>query len=274
MNMRKNQFPTFENPLASEVRSLENELFFAYQLVMSLIPQDFKKVLDTYYSCESVEATYQWEREAIEEIIKGAKILGKDQGSYFEPRAYCPLCGDGSTSPYDHGFAIPEGLRRHLGVWGGNRRCEVIHLVSRYARNYWDKKFRSQVEVQQKEKAQEEELRRRTETLFQIEPNSEPVLLDTGNMFRPGRSKDGITWAEKRIEDLGFTTNVAGNTKSYTDTRESIVVYADPTSGGIISFRAYSYPFKRKAKRISYFELRDTWKNHLKEKYNAWIDAL
>lgn len=255
----------------SRIKRLEESLFFAHQLVLSLIPEKYRSIMESYSSCESIDDTYSWKRRVCDEIISCAETLDVDQGSYFQPRAYCPLCGEGSSSPYDQGFAVPEGLKRHLSGWGGNRGCEVINLTSHYAREYWDRKFKSIVETERMDKALTLERRMKSETIYLVDPNSDPKLLDTEKAFFPSRSGEEIEWAENRLAELGFVESLASNVKSFTDVKENIIIYADPTVHGKITFIAYKSPFKRRSKRLATFEIRDSWKNGLKAKYEDWV---
>jgi hypothetical protein len=88
---------------------------------------------------------YQWLGTAIDHVIAQTRpIPGQST-----PRAYCPLCGEGAQSlviGYD-GYALPDGLRRHLGGMGNARSCRVMDVVRTLARDSLGRRERSRLET-------------------------------------------------------------------------------------------------------------------------------
>jgi hypothetical protein len=51
------------------------------------------------------------------------------------PRAICPLCGDDSNNPFSiRGFAVPDGLLRHLEGSHNAIQCPVFEIACALAR--------------------------------------------------------------------------------------------------------------------------------------------
>jgi hypothetical protein len=46
--------------------------------------------------------------------------------------------------------------------------------------------------------------RRATETLYRIDPHREPELMGGRYQWRPVRGHESLSWAEERLEELGF----------------------------------------------------------------------
>src|SRR5262245_27678032 len=99
-------YTRWENPYDDTIRRLKADLHEARRAILHLMPEGMQQLLTSYYSCESRQQTYEWEQSVPKRIIEAAVVLSREQGSYFTHRAYCPLCGSGSTSPYESGFTI------------------------------------------------------------------------------------------------------------------------------------------------------------------------
>lgn len=115
----RSYYPTSTDPRDDTIRWLRDELYMTRVTVLSLAKSEHRQLLNSYHQRETRAESYAWESDVAGKIIDSASILPPEQGSYLGPRAFCPLCGDGSSSPYDTGFSVPEGLRRHLVGWGG-----------------------------------------------------------------------------------------------------------------------------------------------------------
>jgi hypothetical protein len=135
------RYPEWNNPAEDAIRRLKSDLYEARTTIIELMPEDIQRLLTSYYSCESRQQTYGWAESVADEIVESAEVLPRQQGFYFSDRAYCPLCGHGSESPYESGFAVPEGLRRHLVGWGNTRQCRVMEAALYLAGDYWHDKF-------------------------------------------------------------------------------------------------------------------------------------
>lgn len=270
--MVKRSSPEWQSPLEKEIEKLRQELSSANRTILDLMPPNIRQILDSYHSCTSTDSIHEWRVEAIEKLIRSAKILSREEGSYWDERAYCPLCGDGSTSPYASGFKVPEGLRRHLDGYGNNSRCGVMVAARKLAEDYLTWSYGASEKVQQAEQLKQIEERKLNETLYLTSPDGPPELIETGRYWSPERCDKGIVWAESRLTELGFKIKLDGKTKSYIDDREDIIVYADPRTDKEISFRAYKKPLSKRAnKALKHFKLRDSWKHGLKEKYQTWL---
>lgn len=128
--------------LQNQVRGLEDKLWMTRRALIGLMPEDVRNVLDSYRS-RGDEPTnlYAWSRQAAEEIVALARDVeqplyqGQPLGS---PRAFCPLCAAGTSSPYESGFALPEGVTRHLLGTYNCRQCDVFEAAFELARSYRD----------------------------------------------------------------------------------------------------------------------------------------
>jgi hypothetical protein len=240
------------------------------------MPDEVEEFLSSFYTCKSRQETYSWDESTAHKIIALAKRITPEEGAYFSNRAYCPLCGRGSSSAFSHeaGFSVPEGLRRHLVGWGdrGNQ-CPVFGAAMSLARDYWHVKFHDQEVAEEAEKQARILERKKTEALYQIAPNEEPELIDerAGYSNSP-RNAEEMAWAEERLSELGFQINSEGNVKSYISEMENFVVYADPRSNGEIRFTVYKKPLPKRRRRALWnrsFSLKDNWKHDLRGKYES-----
>lgn len=125
---------------ARTIRQLQEDLYIAQSVILSLMPKEAKDILTSYNDCASPEATYRWVDSTAKRVIEIAETIPEDPY-----RAFCPLCGEGSISSVVRGFSYPEGLRRHLIGWGDRiHQCSVIQAVNGLARQYWKDKFPEQ----------------------------------------------------------------------------------------------------------------------------------
>lgn len=265
------------------IRRLRDELYMTRMTVLSLMKNGHRKILSSYYSRETRAESYGWESEVADAFIDGATILPREGGSYFGPRAFCPLCGNGSSSPYDTGFSVPEGLRRHLVGWGKGNQCAVFKVASNLAHEYWDEKFREgELREREAEHAREQQ-RKAHETLFLVDLFNDPQLIDASLGYgAQARSAEQLVWAEERLSALGFKREEQGRTLSYVDDRAESIVYADPRQIGEISFVLYQKPLPKKRPRgatfpslSGRFRMADSWKIDLRSKYEKRVkDAL
>ncbi|WP_136525368.1 hypothetical protein [Geomonas ferrireducens] len=270
------------NPIQAyiaEIERLKNELFEARVTILNLMPEKIARILSSYYEVKSTREGHNWEHEVAELIISEAKLLSKEDGSYWQDRAYCPLCGRGSNSPYDRGFAIPEGLRRHLTGWGNATRCEVMEATFRLARNHWYRSFHEKEEQVKNENQLLLAEKKKTETVYLIDLYAEPCLMDEGiySWDGPTRGEEELVWAEKRLDGLGVMTSIEGNVKKYIDETDNYLLLADPRVNGKITFKVYLKPLAKKGKgrgrslHYQSFYIQDKWKNDLPAKYAARV---
>lgn len=271
---------TYDDQRDVRIRTLEDQLAVARSAVLGLIPETIRSLLTSFYACDCRQDTYGWDYRVAEDVTAVASVLPRDQGSHFGERAYCPLCGHGSSSPYEFGFSLPEGLRRHLVGWGApHNQCVVFATVSQWARDHWSGRFQESDARERAANAARIRERRRSEVLYRIDPLSEPVLGD--DFLRHGcaaRSDSQLAWAESRLSALGFRCTVDGRIKSFVDEQESHIVYADPRVEGEIQLLVYRLPLPKRRGGIGRtlsrrFRIADAWKHDLRSKYLARVSA-
>jgi hypothetical protein len=256
------------------IKKLESELYMTRLKLLSIVPEKFHEIFRSYCSCETRESTYHWYDDAAERIIDLSVPLSPEHGSYWRPRAYCPLCGDGSQSPYDEGFALPEGLRRHLTGWGNSRQCVVTEAAFEIARTHFHEKFSAAEQAERTQHHIKHAERLQTESLLRIGPTQEPELMNEGSFLMPPRDLSEMAAAEARLLQLGFVKSEDGRVVQYYLDTDSHGVYADPRRKTEIQFNVYKKPFPKKIRRdrinrAKYFTLKDSWKNDLKGKFEA-----
>lgn len=247
---------------------LQDQLDRASRSIISLMTEEVQKILWGYVDCESQSDAHRWRNIAAAEIIQLAEAFPSE----FFPssnRAYCPLCKDGALVLYESGFKVPEGLRRHLIGWGDEKnQCIVFGAAMSLARDHSGERFR---EKQAEEAASIARERRRSETLYKIDPNTSPALIDEGIPFSSFRGVAEMAWAEDRLLALGFKIDLDLNVKSYTSESDTVIVYADPRRKYQIEFSIYRKQFAqgRAERPIGYFGLSDYWKNSIDQKYQS-----
>ncbi len=253
------------------ISNLKRDFDRAVRGIISLMPEDAQSILKSFYDCESKNNTDRWRTIAALQVIHLAKPLPNGV-SHSRDRAYCPLCGGGTTPPSDEGFAIPEGLRRHLIGWGDRQtQCFVFNAVELGARSHWSDKFHDQKQT----RLAELEERRKSETLFKVDPDEPAKLIDEGFSWSKPRNNDELIWAENRLATLGFETHVEKNVRSYTSKPDHFVVYADPRANGRIEFKVYLNGRSASGPAYSWFTLTDYWENDILRKYEIRLrDAL
>jgi hypothetical protein len=152
-----------------------------------------------------------------------------------------------------------------------------MEAATNLARDYWHDKFHAAEEAAEAEKQARTAQRKRSEMLFQARPDRDPQLIDEeiGYGATP-RNDSELAWAEQRLVDLGFQITSEANVKSYVSEHEDFVVYADPRTKGEITFTVYKKPLPKRGRVprirknfLNYFRLMDSWKNDIREKYEA-----
>lgn len=126
------------NPFEERIRRLEDDLFLARTAIIDLMPEPAQKVLDSYYGAENAWA---WSREASEKVVSLCEdVIPSVYDGYDSPRAKCPLCKSGPATPYHEGFALPEGLIRHLLGTHNSRACPVFDAARALSRDYFKRR--------------------------------------------------------------------------------------------------------------------------------------
>ena len=261
------------NNAPNEKERLERALESARRTILSLLPDRVQDRLRSYYELQTWHDFHRWEHDIIEHFVENAFVLPETVNSYFAPRAYCPLCGSSSSAPYEHGFSLPEGLRRHLKGWGNVRPCDVVEQVLAMVLDSRREKFD---EFEAKENAEKKailESRRAQEPLFDLGPTLGVRLIDESLDFgMEPRGSSSLVFAIERLKTLGFEIIETGHTGKFTIISGEYTVYADPRSAGRIKMVVYPPTPARPRRRgysVSYqtFEMHDSWKHDLKGKF-------
>lgn len=144
MARRAESSPTGD--LQKKVRRLEDDLWLARMAIVDLMPQTAHQLLTTYHGLNTQRELQHWAQRTAEQIVElcnmpkpAAVIDGYVAGSR---RAVCPLCGGGTSGPYEKGFAIPEGLLRHLLGTYNAHRCSVFGAAYELAKGGIESPFR------------------------------------------------------------------------------------------------------------------------------------
>jgi hypothetical protein len=265
------------NALVTEIERLREQLYDARRCIVDLMPEHYGDMLESYYRCESRPDRHRWQYATADEIVDDVieqrqQLANIADRAYYDDRAPCPLCGGESSSPYTRGFALPEGLRRHLTGWGQSQRCPVMEQTRGLAQDYWRSKFADQDQAEEDAKEAQLAERRKSETLYRTTPGGKSELIDAG-YYGTVRTPDGLQWAEDRLRGLGFTIDCTDRVWSATWSDAEFTVYADPRLPGQISFRAYpTAGARRRARHIGRyhpFSLPDAWKHDLPGKFRA-----
>lgn len=165
----------YELTVAKEtIKRLEEYLYEAREDLINLVPYDLSNILLSYYSCVNRSQANGWRESIIDKILSHAKLLSRDEGVYFGDRAYCPLCGKGTSAPYEKGFSHPEGLRQHLDGYVQSRQCSPMKAAYSLAVSHWNQKFGEDERREAEEKIKDEAERRKSETLYVLSLYGEP----------------------------------------------------------------------------------------------------
>jgi hypothetical protein len=253
---------------------MEDEIDSLQRLVISLMPEKYQNLLNSYYGVESLQARYQWANKIADEITELTLPLPSSNSYLNQERALCPLCGDSSSSPYESGFTLPIGLHRHLVGFGNTFQCGVFKAAENLAKDYWHYKYAESDMAEEQRKRDEISSRKTKELLFKIEPDRDPVLIDESVYHDQTRSPQSLKQAEQRLSSLGLVKQTITNSVQYTYVHGQYIVFADPRIEGKIEFRVYKQPKVPTTKkshgkhRFEYiFYLLDKWKNSLNTKF-------
>lgn len=124
-----------KSPLEDKVRRLEDELYLTRSAMIRLMRPELEGLLSDQVHCKTFEEVSKWEGRAVAGIIDFAARVEQptEVDPYGRPRVLCPLCNQGPQSPYDQGFLLPEGLRRHLTGTYNSRQCSVFRAANEMA---------------------------------------------------------------------------------------------------------------------------------------------
>jgi hypothetical protein len=220
-------------------------------------------------------------------IVEIAQRVAEPPPHGGSARAYCPLCRGGVTGSQnyfgEYGYAVPEGLERHLRG-SGSPTCPVLRALEEQAQVSLRRTLAHARELAEHRKA----ARRRSERMFFVDPLGPPELLDEGSHWWLGgggaRSAKDLVAAEERLRELGFTTEADGNVVTYKYRQEPYTVLADPRISGRLVFRVYdeaqlaktSGPrnpriraLSRRSSLVEQFHLLDSWRRDLPGKFQT-----
>ena len=210
----------------------------------------------------------KWENDLFKEIRAISSTIKTEY--YLGDRAFCPLCHRGSSHPSAEGFALPNGLYKHLmGI--GARECSVFNVLKNFTWDYFETISKKESILKKGIHAE----RMATETLLKISLHKDPDLLNLESTlsFRSYKSEKQLKLIEPRLKQLGFKKTTKNRVRSYIFENEEYFVYADPRELGKVVFYAYKKPLPIKASNKSRslneysFYMMDSWKNDLKEKF-------
>jgi len=146
MVRRLNRPPEIPSPYKERIQGLELDLLIARLGILELMPEQVQRLL-RHHGCDTHEAVSEWRRSTAEKIVELAKPrpaseMG-DQGG-TTPRSACPLCGGGRMNAVGiEGFAVPDGLLRHLMGLKGAYQCSVFRAAEALAHDSVDRKLPS-----------------------------------------------------------------------------------------------------------------------------------
>ncbi|HEX8615691.1 MAG TPA: hypothetical protein VF800_30785 [Telluria sp.] len=75
-----------KTPEQEKIRRLEDELFSARLIIIGLMPERQRQILESYRDCGTRTDTYCWGNKIAEELIATAEFIP----AHFGGRAYCP----------------------------------------------------------------------------------------------------------------------------------------------------------------------------------------
>lgn len=250
----------------NEEPALRRLLREANETVLHLLPREVREVIEAPYpGLETWSDIYRWESQAIQQVIRSAKPI-ECSSREFGPRAMCPLCGYGGANFYEDGYALPEGLARHLEGYGKTQQCRVMKAARWLVRDLFGAKARAAEYAEDERRKQEQESRSRRETLFQIHPDAPAELIDAGWGPKPVRDGSQLEWALQRLVSLGFCVTRDDNIITCTRDWGQGIAYADPRRQGAIEVRVFSKIKPRRKARVPLTRgmLHDRMKNDLK----------
>ena len=254
--------------LEGELRKAYDKLYTTRRAIVELMPKAIAERLRNFDGCQSEREFYDWTRSVIAFIIQEAVPI--TEASYFQPRGFCPLCHQGSSGPYDSGFTLPEGLRRHLEGFGNVRQCNVSQAAFALAGDSLAKRFAA-ADAEQLQRTRE---RREQELLILTHPNKVPMLRDELPGWRAtARDDEEFQAAERELAELGFNRIVEGNVANYRMLQNGYLVLADPRARGRLDFIVLRDGDKARRPNCATFHMLDTWSKDRRGKFRSRLAA-
>lgn len=265
--MRRGIFPNLIEQENEAVRRLRDELYRARRDIVELMPENITRLMQGYYGCKTRHDHHDWEQCVVEAIIGMA--VPDPEASHWQPRARCPLCRGGSSGPYDVGFTIPEGLRRHLVGFGNVHQCSVTRAAFAMARDALEDNFTRA----DQDAVSKTEQRRSTERVFNIGPRKPAVLLEEDMWGSAPRDEAAMARADGRLAELGFERTELGNVVSYRLVRDGFEVCADPRQATRLNFTVCPAARGRGRQPEASFFILDSWRHGVPAKFEERLKA-
>ncbi|MNN07717.1 hypothetical protein D3C81_1205480 [compost metagenome] len=128
----------------AQLLELKNELYSARRIIIDLIPDEtLRSILMSYQECKVTDNARVWVQSISDRIANLAKVRPAAEMGDFpsnSPRACCPLCGGESEAVAKgiSGFAVPDGLKRHLLGSHLTSQCKVLAAAMQLCREHLD----------------------------------------------------------------------------------------------------------------------------------------
>jgi hypothetical protein len=235
------------NEYNKHLRDLERQVADLRHTVIDLAPERFRDLLQVCnHSISSRRDCADWKREAIAAIVEQTEP--EPRLSMLDERSACPLCGSYGITCRS-GFALPEGLRRHLVGDRKARPCKVIQAAFNLVRD----QHASQFEIAEQAEREEKERRLRSLPTVLIDPAKEPLtLFESESRWERLRSPEELVQADELLRKIGFVIEKENNVTAYKFMQgATIMVMANPREQGKVSFRIFKRSGKHRWKRIS-----------------------
>ena len=260
----------------------ERKITILRRNILYMLPEEFQEILSDYYNCKTRKELYLYINNSIEKITEAAEPLDidKDEILFYLRRGnseelivlFAGILGQRAWIQFAFRF------RRHLKGYGNMQQCIATKAIFELATDYYDRHFKDKEE---ENKALHLKNRRETETLFQIDPDEEPQLIDEYFYGENYRDAKGIEWAGERLIEMEFIKSKEGNILSFVKDYGDFVMYADIRAKKRISFDVFINPNtahnknKAKYKKLySNIHILDGWSNDLAKKINDKIQKL
>lgn len=270
--MRRGVFLDLHEQQNETMRRLQDELYRARRDIVDLMPENIARLMQGYHQCKTRHDHHAWEQSVVEAVIGMA--TPDPEASRWQPRARCPLCRGGSSGPYDVGFTVPEGLRRHLEGFGNVHQCSGTRAAFALARDALQGDF---TRADQDAIAKTEH-RRCTERVFNIGPRKPAALLEEEMWGSAPRDEAAMSRADGRLAELGFERTEVGNVVSYRLVRDGFEVWADPRQASRLNFTVCPAARGRGRQREASFFILDSWRHGVpakfEERFKAAIETL
>jgi hypothetical protein len=123
---------------------LKNKLHDARRTIIGLMPNEqVRDILKSYQKCDNKDNAWGWAESTSGKIADLAYARPAAEMGDFpsnSPRASCPLCGGDSEAVAQgiSGFAVPDGLKRHLLGSHTAKQCEVFSAALELCRERLD----------------------------------------------------------------------------------------------------------------------------------------